>query len=134
MAAGENMSLIQGVSYSSYGDPICVAVIDCGAAGAEQVHASIKNVQSGRVFEGVVLKEICSNPGVFFGCVDTAYQTLTSPDPIPADIVVGEFGDELRIQYNSSSPIDGHIRHFHHSSMYPVVLCIFWSCLTFGRC
>mgnify|MGYP007061218758 CR=1 FL=1 len=115
------MSLIQGVSYSYYGEPICIAVIDCGAAGAGSVEASVLNVQSGITFTNITLSEICSNPGVFFGCVDTAYFAPNSTETVPPDVVVGEFGDELRVQYTSSRPISGQIRSFSYSSNLPLL-------------
>ncbi len=31
-----NFAIIQGVSGTYYGDPICIAIIDCGAAGKGQ--------------------------------------------------------------------------------------------------
>jgi len=104
---GPNFTTIQGVTYSYYGEPICIAIIDCGAAGTGSVNVSILNVQSLRTFSDIVLKEVCSNYGVFFGCVDTAYVPLNETEPVPPGFVGGEFGDELVIQYTSSEPIDG---------------------------
>jgi len=104
---GTNFSIIQGVSATYYGDPICIAVIDCGAAGSGSVQVSIYNIQSARVFTGIELKEICSNDGVFFGCVDTAFIPDDVQEAIPPGFVVGVFGDELRIQY-VTSPVAGH--------------------------
>jgi len=110
-----NFTWIQGVSYSYYGDPICIAVIDCGAAGDRIVNVTITNVRSKRIFQGIELQEICSNPGVFYGCVDTAFIPESAQEAIPPGFVVGEFGDELVISYTSSEPLQGSRQTFTQS-------------------
>lgn len=104
-----NFTRIQGVTYSYYGDPICIAIIDCGEAGTGSIQVSISNVQSLRVFSGIELKEICSNYGVFFGCVDTAFVPLNDTEPVPQGFVGGEFGDELVIEYTPDHLINGSV-------------------------
>ncbi len=78
-------------------------MIDCGSAGQGSVNISIENIQSARLFTGIALKEICSNDGVFFGCVDTAFIPDDVQEAIPPGFVVGVFGDELRITYTEKT-------------------------------
>jgi len=104
----DNFTIIQGVTAGLWGDPLCMAVIDCAAAGRGHVEANVVNVQRDLSFGPVVLEELCSNPGVFFGCVDTnCVPADLSPDEFPLDAVGGEWGDELKVLYTSLGEIGG---------------------------
>lgn len=96
---GPEFALIQGVSASAYGEPICAVIVDCASSGNDTIVADIENVSNNRSFTPFTLYEVCSNPGVFFGCVNTQHESSTAAP----EIVTGDFGDEIKISYTSVS-------------------------------
>jgi hypothetical protein len=100
-----NFAALQGVSYTYYGAPICAVVFDCGANESSSVSATVSNVNTNQTWE-LVLNSLCTQPGLFFGCIDTSYNPPAGDDP-GVDVVVGEFGDQILISYTSAQPISG---------------------------
>ncbi|KAL6065592.1 hypothetical protein QOT17_010055 [Balamuthia mandrillaris] len=102
-SAGGDFAIIQSVTGTIYGEPLCVTVIDQGAAGSGSISGvTIKNVQRDTQLIFPELDEVCSQEGVFFGCINTA-STPVAELP-PAGAIAGDFGDELQVSYNSSNP------------------------------
>jgi hypothetical protein len=125
VTTAQNFTHIQGVSGSFYGEPICVTIFDCGAAGAGSTSVEVVNRQR-NVVTTFEIEEICSNDGVFFGCVETAYVPFNDTNaPDPTTIVSGEFGDELVVRYTSSQPIDevGHQQYEMSGTFVTFIIC-----------
>jgi len=98
---------IQGISATFYGEPICATIVDCGFAGNGSIYAYVYNVGRNETFGPFELSEVCSNPGVFFGCIDTVFalpsQNVGSFGGVGGSpVVLGEIGDELEVVYISS--------------------------------
>ncbi|ELR18343.1 uncharacterized protein ACA1_119730 [Acanthamoeba castellanii str. Neff] len=109
-----NFAHLQGVSNSYYGSPLCVLIIDCGAANAEHITAAVTNVNRNDTPVQFNLEALCSQDGLFFGCVDTSF-VPASGWAMDENVVVGEFGDELEISYSPAQPIDGVFVDFRYS-------------------
>ena len=105
---GNNSSVpvVLTASASSFGTPICAVVIDCRDTGVGNITLVATNV---RLNETVAFQaqELCSQPGVFFGCVDTAYVAAGNPIPSSSSYseptIIGQFGDQFVISFNTIS-------------------------------
>jgi len=99
-ADGLFVPLILSVQYSYYGEPVCAVIVDCNVAGVGQIFPTVTNVGRGQSLT-FVAEELCSNPGVFFGCIDSAYGSRLSPARQGASgtVLTGEFADTIEVSY-----------------------------------
>jgi len=91
---------VLSVVYSYYGEPICAVIVDCNMAGVGQILPTVTNNDRQETLT-FVAEELCSNPGVFFGCIDSAFGHKLELSKIGAagKVVTGEFADTLTIGY-----------------------------------
>eukprot|EP01090_Pellita_catalonica_P008774 TRINITY_DN19841_c0_g1_i1.p1 TRINITY_DN19841_c0_g1~~TRINITY_DN19841_c0_g1_i1.p1 ORF type:complete len:467 (+),score=57.35 TRINITY_DN19841_c0_g1_i1:121-1521(+) len=100
----QTMHYIQDVSHTTVGSPICATIIDCTQAGAGSISAQITNVHDEPALftRNFVLEEVCSNPGVFFGCIDSEDCEDEIESPHDTSKIQSCFGDELQVTYRDS--------------------------------
>jgi len=101
-STNNNIPIILSASASVFGTPICVLAVDCPDTGRGSITLNARNNRNNQSVS-FTAEEICSQPGVFFGCVDTAYSSATNATTTSYDepTISGQFGDQITLSYSS---------------------------------